>query len=133
MLVLPRGRGIMGIFTFLYAKPVCMPSTAGTLFMVKVMPKSQQVNVKLLWRVWSGGFGHGLKSPTVKRHCRNDDELKTWLLSPAIFPPWAGLTNDWCIMYNIFSLLPLSHLMTKPTKWHVRPANTQISLGICPV
>ena len=23
--------------------------------------------------------------------------------------------------------------MTKPTKWHVRPANTQISLGICPV
>ena len=25
----------------------------------------------------------------------------------------------------------LSHLMTKPTKWHVCPANTQISLGIC--
>ena len=23
-------------------------------------------------------------------------------------------------------------LMTKPTKWHVRPAKTQISLGICP-
>ena len=23
--------------------------------------------------------------------------------------------------------------MTKPTKWHVRPAKTQISLGICPV
>ena len=27
----------------------------------------------------------------------------------------------------------LSHLMTKPTKWHVRPAKTQISLGIHPV
>ena len=27
----------------------------------------------------------------------------------------------------------LSRLMTKPTKWHVRPAKTQISLGICPV
>ena len=27
----------------------------------------------------------------------------------------------------------LSHLMTKPTKWHVCPAKTQISLGICPV
>ena len=27
----------------------------------------------------------------------------------------------------------LSHLMTKPTKWHVRPAKAQISLGICPV
>ena len=24
----------------------------------------------------------------------------------------------------------LSHLMKKPTKWHVRPAKTQISLGI---
>ena len=30
-----------------------------------------------------------------------------------------------------FSLM--SHLMTKPTKWHVRPAKTQISLGIRPV
>ena len=27
----------------------------------------------------------------------------------------------------------LSHLMTKPTKWSVRSAKTQISLGICPV
>ena len=27
----------------------------------------------------------------------------------------------------------MSHLMTKPTKWHVRPAKTQISLGLCPV
>ena len=27
----------------------------------------------------------------------------------------------------------MSHLMTKPTKWHVRPAKTQISLGIRPI
>ena len=27
----------------------------------------------------------------------------------------------------------MSHLMTKPTKWHVRPAKIQISLGIFPV
>ena len=27
----------------------------------------------------------------------------------------------------------MSHNMTKPTKWHVRPAKTQISLGIRPV
>ena len=26
-----------------------------------------------------------------------------------------------------------SRFMTKPTKWHVRPAKTQISLGIHPV
>ena len=29
--------------------------------------------------------------------------------------------------------LPMSSLMTKPTRWHVRPAKTQISQGICPV
>ena len=29
--------------------------------------------------------------------------------------------------------IQLSSLMTKPTKWHVRPAKTQISLGIHPV
>ena len=27
----------------------------------------------------------------------------------------------------------MSHLVTKPTKWSVRPAKTQISLGFCPV
>ena len=27
----------------------------------------------------------------------------------------------------------MSHLMTKPTKWHAHSAKTQISLGICPV
>ena len=27
----------------------------------------------------------------------------------------------------------MSHCMTKPTKWHVRPAKTRISLGIRPV
>ena len=27
----------------------------------------------------------------------------------------------------------MSHLVTKPTKWHVRPAKTQISLGTRPV
>ena len=31
------------------------------------------------------------------------------------------------------SILLLSRLMTKPTKWHVRPAKIQISLGIRPV
>ena len=27
----------------------------------------------------------------------------------------------------------MSHSMSKPTKWPVRPAKTQISLGVCPV
>ena len=38
---------------------------------------------------------------------------------------------------DIYSAVPLksymSRLMTKPTKWHVRPVKTQISLGIRPV
>ena len=29
-------------------------------------------------------------------------------------------------------IIPMSHLVTKPTKWHVHPAKTQISLGIRP-
>ena len=75
----------------------------------------------------------------------------------------AGVTNDWCITlhitntffnfwvsdYSIFQShdftvfrhrglselvqVRVSHSMTKPTKWHVRPAKTQISLGICPI
>ena len=39
-------------------------------------------------------------------------------------------------MFNILVtviLLYLSRLTTKPTKWHVRPAKTQINLGIRPV
>ena len=44
-------------------------------------------------------------------------------------------------MISLWSTLPrpktttyhISQCMTKPTKWHVRPAKTQISLGICPV
>ena len=35
------------------------------------------------------------------------------------------VTAAWCCK--------LMHLMTKPTTWSVRPAKTQISLGICPV
>ena len=42
-----------------------------------------------------------------------------------------------CVEKYIQTILILSlHLiclMTKPTKWHVHPAKTQISLGICPV
>ena len=36
--------------------------------------------------------------------------------------------------FNIqFHVQEMSRLMTKPTKWHVHPAKTRISLGICPV
>ena len=35
--------------------------------------------------------------------------------------------------YFYFLFISMSRLETKPTKWHVRPAKTQISLGIRPV
>ena len=37
------------------------------------------------------------------------------------------------VMWLIWRVVHFSHLMTKPTKWHVRPSKTQISLGICAV
>ena len=43
---------------------------------------------------------------------------------------------SWHVTVNttfFFLALWLSHIMTKPTKWPVRPAKTQISLGIRPV
>ena len=45
------------------------------------------------------------------------------------------LTNS-CIntsLHSVWSCWQMSRLMTKPTKWFVHPAKTQISLGICPV
>ena len=36
-------------------------------------------------------------------------------------------------LYSIYVRVYMSRLMTKPTRWHVRPAKTQISLGIRPV
>ena len=39
----------------------------------------------------------------------------------------------WKVCVTTKVLYHLSRLMTKPIKWHVRPAKTQISQGICPV
>ena len=36
---------------------------------------------------------------------------------------------SWCLVLH-FDFFDLSRSMTKPTKWHVRPAKTQINLGI---
>ena len=41
----------------------------------------------------------------------------------------------WCTVCTVwwYKQKKMSHLMSKPTKWHVHPAKTQISLGIRPV
>ena len=50
--------------------------------------------------------------------------LKKWILD-AIF--------KFPLLRNLCEHPHLSHCITKPTKWPVCPAKTQISLGICPV
>ena len=42
-------------------------------------------------------------------------------------------TNDMNTSYWPYSKHKMSLILTKPTKWHVRSAKTQISLGIRPV
>ena len=37
---------------------------------------------------------------------------------------------SFCGPSGCFNFVNMSHLVAKPTKWHVRPAKTQISLGI---
>ena len=45
--------------------------------------------------------------------------------------PWA---SPWKTYHPPMpAIIQMSHLMTKPTKWHVCKAKTQISLGFCPV
>ena len=55
--------------------------------------------------------------------------LAAWNLSN-INQPWPTLIKTH-VIYSINQ--HMSHLVTKPTKWHVHPATTQISLGIHPV
>ena len=51
-----------------------------------------------------------------------DQMIKQWIRT-LFFHTWV---LNWCFTEH------LSCIMTKPTKWHVRPAKTQISLGIRP-
>ena len=55
-----------------------------------------------------------------------DTAHKAWSEDSAGFGYWWKVTHG-------KGITDLSHLMTKPTKWSVYPAKTQISLGICPV
>ena len=57
--------------------------------------------------------------------------IETVSLCPvtAIFGFWEAYCS---VCWHCISKNYLSHLVTKPTKWHVRPAKTQISMGIRP-
>ena len=46
---------------------------------------------------------------------------------------WPGSFGSCTFLQSFYFKFCMSRLMPKPTKWHVRPAKTQISLGIRPV
>ena len=74
----------------------------------------------LLILLWGGSNGQCLINSGLweKSFARNAySEIPIWLLFEEIY----------------HCQRQLSHLMTKPTKWHMRPTKTQISLGIRPV
>ena len=62
----------------------------------------------------------------TKSHCLPKRTL-TLVRECRLIQNRTAVINNWS--YDSY----MNHLMTKPTKWHVRPAKTQISLGICPV
>ena len=43
------------------------------------------------------------------------------------------MSNNVLMKFIVCVKKDMSRLVTKPTKWHVRPAKNQISLGIRPV
>ena len=66
------------------------------------------------------------KAKTNKYHKKEPlDRIVKWAYKP--------LLNTFDKTCRTYLKQDMSRLMTKPTKWHVRPAKTQISLGILPV
>ena len=61
------------------------------------------------------------------RHLKNQFSMKTLKLNTFLFQ------NFKTLILAKYHARNMSCFMTKPTKWHVRPAKTQISLGIHPV
>ena len=66
---------------------------------------------------------------------QSKESLRSWTKAQRLQSHSQGITIRVVIFRtDVLELtLSVSRLMTKPTKWHVRPAKTQISLGIRPV
>ena len=67
---------------------------------------------------WPSPFSLNIFNFTKQRHTILRIGMKA---DTIVFSPWENETTVQC---------HFSHLMTKPTKWSVHPAKTQISLGI---
>ena len=65
-------------------------------------------------------------SATHRAHCEDSDQTGR---TPRLIWVFAGCTDH----FVEYVYVNLSRLTTKPTKWPLCPAKTQISLGICPV
>ena len=76
--------------TFLSAKPRYMASIVGTF-----LGQSPAQMLAGMCEITLAGFG----VESCSMDCRDDTEVKTWNLSPAIPGPMrARLTSDWCII-----------------------------------
>ena len=83
------------------------------------------------------------KKKRMRMHICWDQWFQIYSVSSNIHYSWTICYGGWAVfhVYFIFvscnrgetQIKQLSCLITKPTKWHVRPAKTQISLGIRPV
>ena len=115
----PTGMGNSGDTDFSLCKARVHAQHCGDIFMVKAVPKAllkswyMKVSVKLPRPVWAWNqkprsskalrgypswFGHGIKSPTVPRHCRDNAEVKTWHSSPPC--PWPHRSRGYKWLVN---------------------------------
>ena len=90
----PSGPGNSGDIDFSLSKARVYARHCRDTLMVKALPKSllksQQVNVN-----FHGHIGTGIKTPAIPRHCRDNAEVKTLQLSPAIPPLFPAPRGPW--------------------------------------
>ena len=77
---------------------------------------------------WGGTKKVSTELPVATRHRRDMTEK---LLKATLNPNKQQQQQPFCFLRTVRQL-NMNRIVTKPTKWHVRPAKTQISLGICP-
>ena len=75
-----------------------------------------------------------LKSQAIHNNFKQIYGIYKWATAWNLIMTYVNNKDIYISLYSWFlKLMHLSCLMTKPTKWRVHPAKTQISLGICPV
>ena len=104
----PSGPGNSGDIDFSLSKARVYAQHCRVTLMVKALPKSplksRQVNVN-----FHGHFGTGIKTPAIPRHCRDNAEVKTLQLSPAMPPLFPAPRGPWLQMTGALTIIILSN------------------------